>query len=134
MRERGIPPAFQAVIGSFGGVPTNFLRSLVCLASLLSIAAADPERVPLWSDKAPNGEGTFSPSTANITVFQPERLGGATMIICPGDSKDPQTHLIDLGPIQFETAEGRHPTAAGHKSIYQAALPHFDRLLCKAAR
>jgi hypothetical protein len=49
-------------------------------------------------------------------------------------SKDPQTHLIDLGPVQFETADGQHPTAAGHHSIYQAARPHFDSLLAKPSR
>ncbi len=51
-----------------------------------------------------------------------------------GNSKDPQIHLVDLGPIQFETTDGQHPTAAGHKSIYHAALPHFDRLLGKTSR
>lgn len=42
---------------------------------------------------------------------------------------DAHTHLLDLGPIRFDTADGQHPTAAGHLSIYQAALPHFDKLL-----
>ncbi len=49
-------------------------------------------------------------------------------------SKDVQTHLIDLGQIQFEVADNAHPTAAGHQSIYQAALPYFDRLLGKSSR
>ncbi len=43
--------------------------------------------------------------------------------------KDAHTHLLDAGPIRFDTADGQHPTAAGHQSIYQAALPHFDKLL-----
>jgi lysophospholipase L1-like esterase len=45
------------------------------------------------------------------------------------NSKDPQTQLIDLGSTSFETADGQHPTAAGHQSIYEAARPHFDRIL-----
>lgn len=49
-------------------------------------------------------------------------------------SKDRQTYLIDLETIKFETADGQHPTAAGHQSIYQAAIPHLDRLLGKASR
>ncbi|WP_367870841.1 alpha/beta hydrolase fold domain-containing protein [Luteolibacter sp. Populi] len=44
-------------------------------------------------------------------------------------SKDTRTHLVDLGAVKFETADGQHPTAAGHESIYKAALPFFDKLL-----
>jgi len=44
-------------------------------------------------------------------------------------SKDARTHLVDLGTIKFETADGQHPTAAGHQSIYKAALPFLDKLL-----
>ncbi len=42
-------------------------------------------------------------------------------------SNDRHTHLIDPGPIQFDTADGQHPTAAGHHAIYQAVLPLFDQ-------
>lgn len=44
-------------------------------------------------------------------------------------SKDAHTHLVDLGSIPFDTCDGQHPTAAGHKAIYQAAIPHLDKLL-----
>ena len=44
-------------------------------------------------------------------------------------SKDERIHLVDLGPVQFETCDGQHPTAAGHQAIYRAALPFFDKLL-----
>lgn len=47
-------------------------------------------------------------------------------------SKDSQTHLVDLGPVKFETADGQHPTASGHQSIYEAAISHLDRILGKA--
>lgn len=46
-------------------------------------------------------------------------------------SKDLQTHLVDLGPIKFETADGQHPTAGGHQSIYEATVPQFERILGK---
>jgi hypothetical protein len=44
-------------------------------------------------------------------------------------SKDPHAHLIDLGTVRFKTADGQHPTADGHQSIYEAALPHLDKLV-----
>ena len=44
-------------------------------------------------------------------------------------TKDAHTHLVDLGPITFDTCDGQHPTASGHKSIYQASITHFDKLL-----
>jgi len=44
-------------------------------------------------------------------------------------TKDANTHVVDLGQIQFDTADGQHPTAAGHQAIYRAALPHFDKLV-----
>jgi hypothetical protein len=45
-----------------------FHRSVVWLVSLFSIAIADPLRVPLWPDQAPNGDGTSSPATANLMI------------------------------------------------------------------
>ena len=44
-------------------------------------------------------------------------------------TKDAHTHLVDLGPINFDTCDGQHPTASGHKSIYQASIPHLDTIL-----
>jgi hypothetical protein len=38
-------------------------------------------------------------------------------------SKDANAFLVDLGKISFATADGQHPTAEGHRSIYNAALP-----------
>lgn len=42
---------------------------------------------------------------------------------------DDNAHLIDLGRIQFATADRQHPTAAGHQAIVQAALPALDAVL-----
>lgn len=38
-------------------------------------------------------------------------------------SRDKHMHLIDAGPLRFDTADGQHPTAAGHRTIYQALVP-----------
>lgn len=40
--------------------------------------------VPLWPDKAPNGDGSFESSTSKLTVHLPKNPGGSAMIICPG--------------------------------------------------
>ncbi|MEO6095682.1 MAG: SGNH/GDSL hydrolase family protein [Fibrobacteria bacterium] len=44
-------------------------------------------------------------------------------------SQDANIFLVDLGKIAFATADGQHPTAEGHRSIYNAALPAFDKLI-----
>jgi hypothetical protein len=44
-------------------------------------------------------------------------------------AKDEHVYLVDLGPIKYATCDGQHPTAAGHKSIYEVALPAFDAIL-----
>ena len=38
----------------------------------------------LWPDKAPNGDATFSPSEAKITVHLAKKPNGAAIVICPG--------------------------------------------------
>jgi hypothetical protein len=42
---------------------------------------------------------------------------------------DPQTYLLDLGPITYATADGVHPVAAGHQAIFRAALPLIHKIL-----
>ena len=42
---------------------------------------------------------------------------------------DDGAYLIDLGRITFATADRQHPTAAGHREIFKAALPAFDAVL-----
>ncbi len=44
------------------------------------------------------------------------------------DSKDTSAYPVDLGTITFATADGQHPTAGGHVSIYNAALPVFTKM------
>ncbi len=44
-------------------------------------------------------------------------------------SRDDGVRLVDLGAIRYETADGQHPTAAGHRTIYEAATVAFDAAL-----
>jgi len=45
---------------------------------------------------------------------------------------DVKAFLADLGALTFATADGTHPTAAGHQTIYQAALPVLDPIITPA--
>lgn len=42
---------------------------------------------------------------------------------------DANAFLVDLGSVTYATADGQHPTAGGHQTIYQAALPFFDPII-----
>jgi len=44
-------------------------------------------------------------------------------------SRDDRASLVDLGKFSFGTADGVHPTAAGHRQIFEQAVPLFDRIL-----
>lgn len=45
---------------------------------------------------------------------------------------DQNAYLVDVGEIAIETADGCHPTAAGHHAACEAALPAFDAILVGA--
>ncbi len=46
---------------------------------------AKPFILPLWPDgKAPNGDGTFDPANATITIHRPLQPNGVAVLICPG--------------------------------------------------
>ena len=47
-------------------------------------------------------------------------------------SQDANASLVDLGTLTFATADGQHPTAEGHRAIYNAALPAFDKIIAQA--
>jgi lysophospholipase L1-like esterase len=49
-------------------------------------------------------------------------------------SKDGNAYLVDLGPLAFDTCDGQHPTAAGHQTIYKAALPVLEKTMGKTAK
>ena len=42
---------------------------------------------------------------------------------------DQNAYVVDLGTFEFATAEGQHPTAAGHLSIFEEALPAFEGII-----
>ncbi|WP_052574005.1 alpha/beta hydrolase fold domain-containing protein [Haloferula sp. BvORR071] len=64
---------------------SQLLRALFFLSALAGIACAEPQRIPVWPGKeAPNGDGSSSPATTMLTVYQPEHPNGAAMVICPG--------------------------------------------------
>jgi acetyl esterase/lipase len=46
--------------------------------------AVTPERISLWANRAPIGEGEFQEGDATITVHRPAKPNGAAAIICPG--------------------------------------------------
>jgi hypothetical protein len=46
-------------------------------------------------------------------------------------SNDGNAFLVDLGTLSFTTADGQHPTAEGHRTLYAAALAAFDELVPK---
>ncbi len=45
---------------------------------------AEPERLKLWNNNAPQGDGTFEQAEAWITVHRPEKPNGTAAVICPG--------------------------------------------------
>ena len=58
---------------------------LLAAAVLQAEEAAPPEeKIRLWPDQAPLGDGKFSKSDAAITVHRPAMANGAAIIICPG--------------------------------------------------
>ena len=59
-------------------LPLNLLI-LPCLN-----AAPKPERIPLWDNHAPIGNGKFAKEDAAIFVHSPAKPNGAAVIICPG--------------------------------------------------
>jgi acetyl esterase/lipase len=46
--------------------------------------AAEPEKVSLWPEQAPLGDGNFEKAEVFITVHRAEKPNGAAMVICPG--------------------------------------------------
>jgi hypothetical protein len=73
-------------------------------------------------------------AAATLIVMIPVSGNGETEITGAFDAYvantgDANAHLVNLGEIEFATAEGQHPTAAGHLSIFEAALPAFETII-----
>src|SRR4051812_7496569 len=69
----------------------SYLRWALLLAAVSCSPAAiaappEPEKLSLWPEQSPIGEGKFEPGSAVITVHRPEasKANGASAVICPG--------------------------------------------------
>jgi acetyl esterase/lipase len=69
----------------------RWFRFLVCLGTAFvgGVAVADdaparPERTPLWSGKAPIGDGKTDDADSYITVHKAMQPNGVAVVICPG--------------------------------------------------
>ncbi len=69
---------------------TRFLIAAFTFLPLAAVQGADgpakvePERIKLWNQKAPLGDGTFEKAEAWITVHKPAKPNGTAIVICPG--------------------------------------------------
>lgn len=64
----------------------SILLSAAVIVSSGICAAADetPQVMPLWTDRAPIGEGQFEDAGGIITVHLPTKGNGTAIVICPG--------------------------------------------------
>jgi acetyl esterase/lipase len=66
----------------------SVLRLSIILLTVLVLpglnAASKPERIGLWKNRAPIGDGEFAEEDTWITVHHPSKANGAAVIICPG--------------------------------------------------
>jgi len=58
--------------------------ALAACPAFADVAALQPEKIPLWPEQAPVGNGTFEASAASIAVHRPPQPNGAAFVICPG--------------------------------------------------
>ena len=74
-------------------LPVTILRARAFAAGLALLAGAasfaddalsKPEKISLWSQHAPVGDGTFQDADATITVHRAAQPNGAALVICPG--------------------------------------------------
>ena len=65
---------------------TNLTSGLLAVVACAAAALAAPEKMTLWTDKAPTGDGQFDTALPTITVYKPsaETATGTAMVICPG--------------------------------------------------
>lgn len=65
-------------------VQPGFLLTALSLVVGTALSLAAPERVLLWPDKAPVGDGSLDAAKPAITVHRPAKGNGTAMVICPG--------------------------------------------------
>jgi acetyl esterase/lipase len=54
------------------------------LAALAAVEDGKPQRISLWNDAAPLGDGRFEKADPAITVHRPAKGNGTAAVICPG--------------------------------------------------
>lgn len=62
------------------------IAAMLVLVVCVNTTLADPEKMTLWTEKAPIGDGQFDTALPTITVYKsaPEIATGTAMVICPG--------------------------------------------------
>ncbi len=58
--------------------------SLVAATTSAQGDKAKPERIGLWSKRAPIGDGKFQDAEVYVTLHRPEKPNGTAIVICPG--------------------------------------------------
>ena len=69
---------------SFGSLA---MAGIVCVAPITAPAAEkgpEPEKIKLWPDQAPAGDGQFVKADVFLTVHRAAKPNGAALVICPG--------------------------------------------------
>ncbi len=59
-------------------------RTIIATFALALTSALGGERISLWSNHAPIGDGKFAQEDTWITVHRPTKPNGAAVVICPG--------------------------------------------------
>ena len=99
------------------------------LVSALSLGAAEPQMVPLWSDGVPNARETGKNGNPTLTIYAPSaaKRVGAAVIICPGggygglavdkEGVKPALFFNELGVtafvLRYRLSPYRHPIPLG---------------------
>ena len=148
-RESRLAFGGYAWTGGGGGNPnlTNLIDQLTSTTSRLLDGKLQPSPdvvlINLGENARPPAEQVITAmekirlrcqSTTKIIVMIPVSGRARTEITAAvmsyqEKSKDQLSYLVDLGKIDFETADGQHPTAAGHQTIYNIALAHLQKIL-----
>ncbi len=135
--------------GGLAGLPklTDLMDNTTSTVSRLVAGAFSPRPDVVLINLGENGVPAKTDVTDALTKLR-SRTGPSTkiMVMIPVSGKgravltdafntyktsagDSAAFLIDLGTLTFSTADGQHPTAAGHRTIYNSALPAFDKLV-----
>ena len=68
----------------WGGALAPLLAESRAMGSKSSAEAVHEERISLWPNLAPVGDGTYEKTEARITIYRPEQANGTAAVICPG--------------------------------------------------